>query len=408
MESITKKLLIINVVLNWGSTGRIAEQIGERAMANGWDCYYAYARNHNNSKLKTIKIGSKISVYEHYFENVFFDNEGLASRYATRNFVKIIREIKPDIVHLHNIHDHYLNYPILFNYLKEANIPIVWTQHDCWSFTGGCCYYSLIGCQKWKNECESCVLRPYFRDRSKWQFNHKKNIFTGIRNLTLVPVSEWLSKEVYSSFFMNSNVITILNGVDVNVFKPTKSNINIRDKYNFGGGHILLGIASIWSKRKGLNDYIKLSTILKPTERIVLVGLSEKQSRRLPSSIISIPRTQNLNELVALYNEASIVLNLSYEETFGMTTVEGFACGTPSIVYNCTASPELITENTGRIVKSGDIEAVYSSIIDLLEIGKKRMTDECRKRALEKYDKNKCFEKYVDLYEMLMNRTKLS
>lgn len=395
-------LLQINVTANWGSTGKIAEQIGLCAQARGWDSYIAYGRMMNPSRNKLIKIGSMLDVFEHYAENRFFDNEGLASRRATKKFLKIVDEIKPDIVHLHNIHDHYVNYHLLFLYLLEKNIPVVWTQHDCWAFTGGCFHYSIIGCDKWTTGCEKCPsLRGLFKDQTNYQYNLRKSLFSSLDNMTIVPVSEWLEGEVRRSIFKNKNISTILNSVDLQVFKPYPSNF-IREKYHIGTSRFVLAVASVWTSRKGFNDYIKLATILSSDLKLVLVGLSKKQAQGLPSNIIVVPRTQNVIELVQLYTEASIVLNLSYEETFGLTTVEGYACGTPGIVYNCTASPELVSAKTGIVVEAGDIDGVNTAIKDLLNRDQEKLKKFCRQRAIEKYDKDICFNKYIDLYNRLL------
>ena len=396
------KLLQINVTANWGSTGKIVEQIARLAMRSRWESYIVYGRYSNPSKSRLFKINSKLEVYEHYVENCLFDNEGLASRKATRKLVKWIKRIEPTIVHLHNLHDHYLNYPILFDGLKELGCPVVWTQHDCWAFTGGCTYNSIIECNQWKTECIRCPKRRgILLDRTNYQYNSKKQNIQKIKNITLVPVSEWLAGELRQSFLRNCRIETILNGVDINVFKPTKADI-VRTKLGIGNYQFLLGVASVWESRKGLQDYIKLASLLEDNIKIVLVGLTEKQSRNLPVNIVPVPRTHNIQELVELYSEAEIVLNLSYEETFGLTTVEGFACGTPCIVYNCTASPELIIPETGRVVEKGDIKGVYFAIKEILVKGKKNMVAECRARAVEKYNKDKCFELYINLYNELI------
>lgn len=396
------KLLQINVSANWGSTGKIAEQIGLHIMQQGWESYIAYGRYSNYSKSHLIKIGKTADVYKHFLESKIFDNEGFASRRATKSLVNAIKKIQPNIIQIHNIHDHYLNYPILFKYLNTLNIPIIWTQHDCWAYTGGCTYYNIKGCYCWQYGCNNCPRRKgFYFDKSSIHYNLKKEIFGSLKNLIIVSVSDWLSKEISLSFLSDKMIHTIPNGVDTNIFTPL-SNSKIREKYNLGNNKILLGVASVWHERKGLDDYLKLAKYLKNNEKIVLVGLNNKQSKNLPSNVIPIPRTENVNELVALYNEAIVVLNLSYEETFGLTTVEGLSCGTPGIVYNCTASPELINEETGRIVESGDINGVYNAITELQSIGKENMTKACRQRAVDKYNKDVCFNSYVKLYKSLI------
>lgn len=405
----TKKLFQINVTANWGSTGKIADQINALAYNKGWNTYIAYGRFSNNSASQLFKIGSDLSVYEHYAEHIIFDNDGLASRKATHKLVQIIEDIKPDIIHLHNIHDHWLNYKILFEYLNTLDTPIVWTQHDCWSFTGGCGYFSILGCEQWKTICtDRCPLRmrPFTRhiiNRAKKHYELKKELFCATKNLTLVSVSQWLEGMLKESFLKDKQIDTIHNGVDISVFKPLDSVGDILNKYGLEGSMYVVAAATAWSDRKGFNDYCRLSEKIPSGVKMVLVGLTENQCQEAAKyGIIGILRTENLRELVALYNGASIVMNLSYEETFGLTTVEGFACGTPSIVYNATASPELVTSDTGIIVEVGDIEGVARAVVEILEKGKATYSSVCRKRAEVNYDKDKKFQEYLDLYEEIL------
>lgn len=396
-------LLQLNVTANWGSTGKIAEQIGACAISHDWKSYIAYGRYANPSKSELIKVGTKIDVYEHYVENVLFDNEGLSSRLPTYYFLRKLDVLNPDIIQIHNIHDHWINYKILFEWLRNKKKPVVWTQHDCWAFTGGCMHYSLNGCRKWEKECYSCEFHNgYISSKSNYQFLLRKKLFRGVDKLTIVPVSEWLNGEVLKSFLKDKNVCTILNGVDTHIFKPTLCS-DIRQKYELGDNSFFLGVASAWSRRKGLDDYCKLASLLKPDERIVLVGITAEQAKLLPSNIIPIPRTQNQEELAKLYTEASVVLNLSYEETFGLTTIEGLSCGTPAVVYDCTASPELVSEDTGIIVNAGDVEGVYKAICAIINGDRTKYIKLCRERVLEKYNKDMCYEKYIDLYNGLIN-----
>lgn len=401
------KLLQVNVTANWGSTGKIAEQINSLAQQQGWETYIAYGRYSNESKSKLFHVGSKYTVYEHYIEHILFDNDGLASRCSTRRLVKKMKEINPDIIHLHNIHDHWVNYRILFEYLKTIDTPIVWTQHDCWSFTGNCGYYTALDCTQWMDSCSrSCPYRKgyYFRgliNRTKDHFNLKNRLFTSIKNLTLVPVSRWLENEIRKSFLKDARIKTIYNGIDVNVFKPLEDSFDQLKKYGIGNIRFVVGVASVWSERKGFLDYCKLSRLLPEDVKIVLVGLNETMCKIARDyGIIGIGRTDNINDLVAIYNKASIVMNLSYEETFGLTTVEGFACGTPSIVYNSTASPELISTETGLIVEPGDIEGVAKAVAVFLSKEKPIMS--CRKRAIRYFNKEDRYKEYVNLYSELI------
>jgi putative colanic acid biosynthesis glycosyltransferase len=405
------KVLQINTALNTGSTGRIAEQIGKIAIDRGWESYIAYGRKGNESLSKSIKVGSEFDFYIHLFYTRLFDKHGLASIKATKKLIEDIIAIKPDIIHLHNLHGYYVNYELLFQFFKNSTIPVVWTLHDCWPFTGHCSYFSNISCEKWKVNCGKCPKkknypRSWFFDRSKYNFSLKKETYCLITNLTIVPVSHWLGSLVKESILSNFPMCVIHNGINNEDFKLTNDIIKIREKYCINHRHILLGVATSWSIGKGLKDYFKLATQLPENCVIVLVGLTKQQIQKLPNEIIGIERTESVKELAGLYSLADIVLNLSYQETFGMTTVEGFACGTPGIVYNLTASPELITPETGIVIEPGNISNLRNAIDEILSKGKEFYSSKCRERAEEMYSAKIQYEKYLALYEELIQTAK--
>lgn len=401
------KLLQINTSANWGSTGRIAEQIGLLAIAHGWESYIAYGRSANPSRSILIKIGSKLGVLWHVVESRIFDNHGLASRHATHQLIKKIKEIQPDIIHLHNIHGYYLNYKILFEYLNTTNCPIVWTLHDCWSFTGHCAHYIHNQCEQWKTGCMNKECKRYYPvsyvSRTKQNFNLKKRLFLSLCDrLVIIPVSRWLVEQTKQSFLGLLRTQCIYNGVDTTVFFPQETE-HLACKYKLKGKTVLMGVASSWSEEKGLSDFLALREKLPESYAILMVGLSDEYIARLPKGIIGIPRTQSIKELAELYSVADILLSLSRAETFGLTVAEGMACGTPSVVYNNTAVPELITPETGLVVdKTGDIDSLISSIKEMERKGKEHYSKACRMRAVEHFDKDKCFEKYIDIYNEIL------
>ncbi|MEJ5317866.1 MAG: glycosyltransferase [Tenuifilum sp.] len=402
------KLLQINSLANSRSTGRIAEEIGQIAIAAGWESYIAYGRHARTSQSKLIKIGSDWDIKWHGLQTRLFDRHGLASTNATKKLVEKIKEIKPDIIHLHNLHGYYLNIEILFHYLATANIPVVWTFHDCWPMTGHCAHFTFVGCEKWKTQCFSCPQKKnypgsYFLDRSKQNHKQKRNLFTSVNDMTIVTVSNWLAEIVKQSYLKDYPIRVINNGIDVNVFSP-QSRDSIRLKYGLADKFILLGVATEWGRRKGLHDFIELSKILKDDEIIVLVGLKDDQIKTLPENIIGITRTESTQELAEFYSSADVVMNISYEETFGLTTVEGFACGTPGIVYNTTASPELVDDSTGLIVDPGDIKGLVKAITQIKEKGKQSYSEACVKRAHRFYRKEDRYREYIELYEELLNK----
>jgi len=401
------KLLQINITANWGSTGKIAEQIGLVAMQHGWESYIAYGRMMNPSKSRLIKIGNQWDVYMHYAKGRYLDREGLASRRSTAKFLKVVDEIKPNVVHLHNIHDHYLNYPQLFEYLAENKIPIVWTQHDLWAVTGGCCYIP-DECSKWKKQCCDCTLRKGFvMDCSKRNFELKKQKFGSLNSMTIVPVSDWLGEIIKGSYLKDCQMQVIHNGIDIDLFKPHVTDIH--RKYGMEDKKIVLGVASEWSKRKGLGDLLKLAKLLTENEYgLIIVGkiLDEVYTEiSCGCNVVFIDRTQNALELAALYSAASVFVNPTYQDNYPTTNLEAMACGTPVITYRTGGSPEAVTPKTGWVVEKGNVKGI-ASIVKSLEIRDKSeivaQRVACRKRAEQVFDKDKCFEKYFKLYETLM------
>ena len=397
-------LLQINVTANWGSTGKIAEQIGLCAMKHGWKSYIAYGRMMNPSGSKLIKIGSQLDVYEHYTESKFLDNEGLASRHATKKFIKKIDEIKPDIVHLHNIHDHYLNYRLLFTYLANHNIPVIWTQHDQWATTGHC-MYNRCGCERWKEECYDCPISKWFSlDRSRRNHRLKKRLIAAIPSLTIVPVSEWLGDNIRQSYLKDRPVQVIHNGIDIHTFSPQITDIH--EHYGIPHGKkIILGVAAVWDARKGLRDFYAIAERLDPEKyAIVIIGkLTEKNSDNEGyCQMVFIDQTQNTLELAQWYSAASVFVNPTYQDNYPTTNLESLACGTPVITYRTGGSPEAIDEKTGIVVEQGDVNGLVDAILKLK--ASPLSSADCRKRAEAHFDKNKCFEEYIGLYNSLLQQ----
>ena len=393
------KLLQLNAVANWGSTGKIVEQIGLKAQESGWDSFVAFGRHMNPSKLELIKVGSIPFVYEHFLENRFLDREGLASRLPTYRLINQMKNLKPDVVQLHNIHDHWLNYPQLFRHLAKEKVPVVWTFHDCWAFTGHCALY-YDDCVKWKTGCGNCPHKfNYCTDRSSYNYILKKELFNSIKNLTIVPVSDWMGEKVKESFLGQHKIRVIHNGIDLKVFKPTES--AIRKKYGIAK-NLVLGVAQVWSKKKGLNDFFALRNRLCDDYSILLVGLSHDQIKSLPNGIIGLTRTGNVFELAKLYAAADVFANPTYSDTFPTVNIEALACGTPIVTYRTGGSPEAVDEKTGVVVEQGDLDGLCSAIFEVAKKGKEYYSASCRKRAEMYFDKEKCFKNYIELYNGLM------
>lgn len=376
----------------------IAEEIGRTAIAAGWESTIFYGQSRGATSVSNIeRVGTDLDVRLHGLETRLLDNHGLASRAATMRLVKRLTTLNPDVVHLHNIHGYYLNYPTLFKWLRDWGGPVVWTLHDIWPISGHCAYFGVDECPKWRSGCKHCPhLRSYpasfFLDRSKRNWQLKREIFTSLPNLTLVPVSNWLSELIGESYLSNVPRRVIHNGVDTNVFRPSAC-----------GKSYILGVANVWEERKGLKDFFMLRELL-PTEiDIKLVGLTEQQIATLPPGIEGITRTTSQHELAELYASALAFVNPTYEDNFPTVNIEALACGTPVVTYRTGGSPEAIDERTGIIIERGDITAIAIAIKHIAELDRREMKQQCRKRALTLFDKNDRYGEYELLYRELIN-----
>jgi glycosyltransferase involved in cell wall biosynthesis len=401
------KLLLLNTTANTGSTGRIAEEIGLLAQQSGYEVRFAYGRKAVNSKLPLFKIGNKWDMRWHGVKSRFWDAHGFGSRHATKALIRELEVWKPDIVNIHNLHGYYINIELLFEYLKRVQVTVVWTFHDCWPFTGHCSHFERVGCDRWKTECYACPNRKgyptsFLVDRSTQNFRIKKEIFNGINNLTIVTPSQWLANHVANSFLSQYPVKLIHNGVDLKIFKPFDNSESIRNKYGLSDKSIVLGVANTWKKRKALQDFIALSEILDKDIQIVLVGMTAEQSKGLPKNIKAIARTENQQELAALYSAAAVFVNPTYVDNFPTTNIEALACGTPVITYRTGGSTEAVDGETGIVVEKDDVAGLKKAIESVVNNGKEYYRDKCRERAVRLYNKEDRFNDYIQLFDHLL------
>lgn len=399
------KLLQINVDANNGSNGSIARDIGDLVIERGWDSYIAYGRRQIPSMSKLIRVGNDADVLMHGIESRLFDNHGLASRRITKKFLQKVEDIKPDIIHLHNIHGYYINYKYIFEYISENDIPIVWTLHDCWPFTGHCAYPISHGCNRYADLCHNCPARSGYPKSMLFDFssrNHriKRKIFTLPRRMIVTTVSNWLHDVTSKSFLKKYPIETVYDGIDTECFIDKGS--DLRSRLRLENKFVLIAAAASWSISKGWNDYIKLSKLLPDDIKIVLVGVDKNKVRELPSQIISIPRVEGKAQLAEYYSMADVLLNLSYAETFGMTTAEAMACGTPGISYNRTACPELLSPETGIVVEAGNFNQILSAIHEIKANGKIHYSSSCRKRVIDNFDFKTVNKRFLEIYDALL------
>ena len=359
------KYLFINSTAGFGSTGRIVAETCRELMAQGHECLIGFGRNEPSCPdIPTLRIGSELNNKVNVLLNRVFDNHGFGLRSATRAFLRQVRAYDPDVIWLHNVHGYYLHVGELFSYLRTCGKPIIWMLHDCWSFTGHCAYFDYVCCDKWKTGCHHCPEKKvypasFLLDRSRKNYREKKELFTGIPNLRLIVPSHWLESRVKQSFLKDYPVEVRYNQVNREVFHPSPS--DFRTVHHLEEKIVLLGVASIWDRRKGLKDFIELSSMLDDRYKIVLVGLKEEQMQAVPEKILCLPRTKTVQQLAEIYSAADYYINPGVEETFGMTVLEAQCCGTTSIVYAGSACAEVAHQFGGIVVPRGP-EHLYEAV----------------------------------------------
>lgn len=394
------KVVEINAV-PYGSTGSIAYSIKKKCEEKNIEVYFAFSWTKHKRKTDSsgdILIGSFWDRLLHYLYCRITGIDGKKSYFVTKKFIKTLKKINPDIIHLHNIHGQFINYKLLFEYIRNSKVRVIWTLHDCWAFTGYCPHFETVNCYKWKNACSKCILLKEKKyslvDSSFYMYNMKKSLFTSLDDAIIVTPSIWLKKYVKESFLKCYDIKVINNGIDLNVFKPIKS--NFRKINNINNKFIILGVAYGWTNKKGLNTFIKLSRDLGEDYKVVLVGTNEKIDSVLPNNILSIHRTTSKRELVEIYSTSDIFLNPTLEDTFPTVNIEALACGLPVFTYDTGGSKEIIDKKSGLVFKKKN----YKELIEGIRNYHKYQSIEsrnCVKRA-ESFDCNKKYEEYVKLY----------
>lgn len=399
-----KTIVEINGI-NYGSTGKITGGIAGTARKNGFNVY-SFFKNSRETKAHLSENQFLIGIWAERVlsERLSFYTglNGYFNIIGTRLFINRLKKIKPDLVQIHSLCDSFVNIRMLFNYLSRSNIPVVWTLHDNWAFTGRC---AQPRCEKWKSGCGNCPHLDYypgsaFIDRTRHVFNVRKRIYSRLSNLTIVTPSRWLADLVKESLFSDRYPVKVIsNGINLDLFKPTNS--SFREKNNLQDKHIVLGVAYYWDEFKGLFDFISLSRSLPDNYKIVMVGTNDETDRLLPESILSIHRTYDQKELIDIYSSSDVFVIPTYDDNYPTVIMESIACGTPVITYDVGGCKEIGDDTCRSVLNKGDLEGLEKEIISICETGK------YSKNACLEYAKNFSeeikYESYIDLYKEILS-----
>ncbi len=362
----------------------------------------------NNTYNKKYKLsgqecwGCRLNWWSHF---LLYKLTGLQDIYSIVDTIILIRKIKsfnPDIIHLHVVNQCIINFPLLVWYVNKKKLPIVWTMHDCRAFTGRCSYFDVVNCNQWKTICKSC---PKGGDYHTSIFNNvslewriRKTLFNRIKRMVIVTPSKWLASLVKQSFLSNKKILVINNGVDISVFRETiPSELDKNHKF-------ILGIASNWTRRKGLDTFRWLSHNIRENVRILLVGdidVIEKEGFN-NNKVLFFSRIADKRRLISLYQHADVFVNPTLADNFPTTNIEALASGTPVVTYETGGSSECLLSNCGISVEKGDRNGLLSAIYKILDNPLSYSSDNCKRRALS-FSLTQ-FDKYIELYHNIYER----
>lgn len=411
------KIIYINTVYGSGSTGKITASLYNASLSSDFEASVAYGRGRVPSKygINGLLIGNRTDFCFHVMKNFFLGQSGFGSKGVTAKLISWLKEEKPDLLHLHNLHGFYVHVGMLFEYIKEYNIPVVWTLHDCWPFTGNCAFFDTVDCRKWETGCHDCPIYrsdyPYslFKDNSKNNYLIKKKSFTGVKNLTVVTPCSWLNTLVKRSFLSEYEVITIYNGIDTSVFSNDHaiSVCNYPQICALQGKKIILGVASIWEKRKGLEHMLRLSEIFNDSNdyHVVIIGLNKHQCKMIEKRhhglITAIERTEDQKELAAWYRSSYVYVNPTLQDNFPTTNIEALSCGTPVITFRTGGSPEAIGPDCGFVVDKEDFSGLCDAIkaVETISSAEARST---RISYASRFDQKRMLGEYRKLYQKII------
>lgn len=400
------KVMQINAVYGVGSTGVIVEDLHNLSFKNGIDSYVSYSTtNKNPDEIKNgYVIGDTLGKKIHALLSRIGGKQAYFSTFATKKLIKHIENIKPDIVHLHNLHSNYINLNMLLDYLGKSDIKTVVTLHDCWFYTGGCFHYTAVGCDKWQKTCGNCPKKnqdtpALLKDNSAKILADRKKYFGKIKNLTMTGVSRWMTQEGKKTVFKGRKTEVIYNGIDTEFFVPTSS--NFRKKHNLENKFLILALANKWFRPINKKTFDYVCENLSEDSVIVMLGCTESQKQGLPPNVLPLDFIKDRDELRKVYSACDVFANCTREESFSLVNAEAQSCGTPVVTYRNTGAQETVDNKCSFSVENGNEKEFFEAIMKIKELGKKELSADCIKWVKENFDRDENYMKYIELYKAM-------
>ena len=396
----------INAVYGVGSTGVIVEDLHKLSLKNGIESYVSYSTT--NKSPEEIEngyvIGGTLGKKIHAVLSRIGGKQAYFSSFATKKLIKHIENVKPDIVHLHNLHSNYVNLNLLLDYLGKKDIATVVTLHDCWFYTGGCFHYTAVGCDKWQQSCGNCPKKnqdtpALLKDNSAKILADRKKYFGKMKNLTMTGVSGWMTDEGEKTVFKGKKTEVIYNGIDTEFFVPTPS--DFREKHNLENKFLILALANKWFRPINKKTFDYVCENLPDDSVIVMLGCTESQRQGLPANVLPLDFIKDRDELRKVYSACDVFANCTREESFSLVNVEAQSCGTPVVTYRNTGAQETVDNKCSFSIENGNEKEFFEAIMKIKELGKKELSNDCVKWVKENFDRDENYMKYIELYKAI-------
>jgi putative colanic acid biosynthesis glycosyltransferase len=396
-----KKIALINSVYGKGSTGTIVSNLCAYLNKNDYHCevFYGYGSTHTDGHLH--RLSKNLYVKFDILKTRLFGKHAFYSKLATKKLIRLLKAYDANLIHIHQVHGHYLNIPILFGYLESVSVPIIFTMHDAWTLTGHCASFAFVGCEKWKTGCHHCPqLRQYpvslLFDRSKQCWDLKRKYFNQ-KDYTFITPSEYIKDCAKQSYIKNQDIRRIYNGIDLSVFKASntevlKENIGISDD-----DFVILGFAQKWFYQPNLSKALSFAKHAK-NMKILMLGVTDEQRNLLCDNMIPLGFISDIHELAQIYSIADVFVNFSYEDSFGKVNAEALACGTPVVCHNLTALPEVIGDCGVTLPASATGQDFFDAVVKIKNLEQDVIFEKCVTRAKTLFDEQKTYAYTKDLY----------
>lgn len=396
------KVLLIDVHFKHSSTGKIVHDLYQGIRDNEHQAAVCYGRGPVESGDGVYKFGLDIETYFHAFMTRLTGLTGCYSPISTYRLIKYIKNYKPDVVHIHELHAYFVNLKPIINYLKNHNIKTVWTFHCEFMYTGKCGHANE--CEKWKTQCHHCPqVRVYPKswvfDFTRKMYRDKKKLLVDFKNLIIITPSQWLADRVKQSFLSENEIHVIHNGIDTeNIFYPRDFR-HLKEKHHLIDEKVVLAVApDLMSKQKGGRWVVELAKKFKGQNvKFILIGVKDLKEK-FDDNIIALGRTSNQVELAEYYSMADIVVLTSERETYSLVCAESLSCGTPVLGFKSGAPEQISLQDYSEFVEYGDLPTL-KIMLQKMFLADYYDDYEISHLAIEEYSILKMLNRYLIIYE---------